>query len=87
MPLSTDSGRFVLGKFKDEEETELHLTAFKIPQGQTLLVPANTIHSNDYLLGTWTTMLAHADIDQVKLKRRRHSGTALQPFAFDFPSE
>ena len=86
MPLSADSGRFVLGEFNDQE-TELHLTAFKILEGQALLVPANVIHSNDYLIGKWRTMLADVDIDQVKLKRQRYSDTALQPFAFDFPGE
>ncbi|CAF0893567.1 unnamed protein product [Didymodactylos carnosus] len=85
MPDSTDNGWFVLGKFNDQEETELHLTAFKIPQKQTLLIPPYVIHSNDYLQGKWRTMLADADIDRVKLKRQRHSGMALQPFVFDFP--
>jgi hypothetical protein len=87
MPHSADNGWFVLGKFNDQAETELHLTAFLIPARQTLLIPPNTIHSNDYLQGKWMTMLAAADIDRVLLKRQRHSGKALQPFAFDFPSK
>ena len=87
MPSSTRNGWFVLAKFNDQEETELHLTAFKIPEKQTLLIPPNVIHSNDYLQGEWRTMLADADIDRVKLKRQRHSGMALQPFAFDFPGK
>jgi hypothetical protein len=86
-PYSTDSGWFVLGKFNDKEETELHLTAFKVPESQTLLVPPYVIHSNDYLMGEWRTLLADGDIDRVKLKRQRHDGMALQPFAFDFPGE
>ena len=47
------------------------ITGFKIPTGHTLHVPAYTIHSNDYLKGTWRTMLSHEPhIDHVQLVRR-----------------
>ena len=77
-----DNGRFILGKIINGDE--LHLTAFQIPSRHTLYIPPNTIHSNDYLCGTWRTMLAVADIDRVVLKRRR-ADKNLEIFAFDFP--
>ena len=48
----------------------MYITGFKIPTRHTLYVPPDTIHSNDYLRGTWRTMLSdEADIDHVKLVR------------------
>ena len=62
-------GIFVMGKFLDEAETELELTGFVIPPGDTLWVPEGTIHTNNYLKGTWTTMLNREKehIDEVKM--------------------
>ena len=53
-----DQGIFVMGKFLNKEETEIELTGFKIPRGDTLFVPKHTIHTNNYLKGEWTTMLS-----------------------------
>jgi Ca2+-binding EF-hand superfamily protein len=67
-PLDEDSGFIILGKL---DKGEIHLTAFKIPRRQTLYVPGNCIHSNDYLKGTWRTMLSdETNIDHVYLKRK-----------------
>ncbi|CAF1536768.1 unnamed protein product, partial [Didymodactylos carnosus] len=80
----TRSGRFILGKFSEEDESELHLTAFIIPTQHTLYIPPYTIHSNDYLQGRWRTMLSDADIDRVLLTCERDVGN-LEPFSFHFP--
>ena len=62
------SGVFILGKFLDEAETNLELTGFIIPPGETLWVPAGVIHTNNYLKGEWNTMLnVGQPIDEVKL--------------------
>ncbi len=52
-PLDVQNGYFVIGKFTAETETTLHLTAFRIPVHHTLYLPGGTVHSNDYLRGTW----------------------------------
>ena len=71
-PLDPDNGVFVLGKFVDDE---LHLTAFQVPVRHTVYVPAGTIHSNDYLIGTWRTMLSdEAVIDHVFTVREKRDG-------------
>ena len=83
-PFQEDNGFFILAKFSEENENELHLTAFRIPLKHTLYVPPLTIHSNDYLKGTWRTMLSDAaQIDHVLLERERHDGEADQ-ISFDF---
>lgn len=83
-PLDDDSGFFVLGKLREDE---LHLTAFRVPKRHTLYVPANSIHSNDYLKGTWRTMLSdETNIDHVFLKRKTEENgeNRLQSFTFSF---
>lgn len=85
-PVGAESGLFILGKLTEDE---LHLTAFKIPRRQTLYVPGYCIHSNDYLKGTWRTMLSdEANIDHVYLKRRitegDEKGSSLESFTFQF---
>ncbi|CAF2907224.1 unnamed protein product [Rotaria sp. Silwood2] len=83
-PFEENSGFFILGKFADQNESELHLTAFKIPLKHTLYVPPLTIHSNDYLKGKWRTMLSDAAaIDHVCLERERYDGETDQ-ISFDF---
>merc|ERR1712061_121752 len=70
MPMDSDDGTLVLGKFVDEEETILHLTGFQVPARHCMLIPANVIHINDYLKGTWRTMLSDAaPIDYVYLEK------------------
>ena len=70
LPKDDDNGIFLLGKFMDEEETILHLTGFRIPQRHALFIPGGTLHINDYLKGTWRTMLSDASsIDYVYLEK------------------
>ena len=84
----TRSGRFILAKFaENKEETELHITAFIIPRKHTLYIPPYAIHSNDYLQGTWRTMLSGDDIDRVVMKRNRYEINFPETFTFAFPSE
>lgn len=81
-PLDDDSGFFVLGKMSEDE---LHLTGFRVPKRHTLYVPADCIHSNDYLKGTWRTMLSdETNIDHVFLKRKtkENGENKLQSFTF-----
>lgn len=81
-PLEEDSGNFILGKIVGDNE--LHLTAFHVPIRHTLYIPANVIHSNDYLKGTWRTMLSdEAEIDHVHLVRPNSQGE-LEHFKFEF---
>lgn len=81
-PLAEDSGIFILGKFV--ENGDLHITGFRIPVRHTLYVPGGTIHSNDYLKGTWRTMLSdETNIDHVHLTQRLSEGHE-EKFRFEF---
>lgn len=63
------SGTFIIGKWNKDGDVLL-LTAFRVPQMHTLYIPGGVVHSNDYLLGTWRTMLSWTSekpIDHVKL--------------------
>ena len=69
-PLSENNGFFIFGKQVNIDESsntfDLHLTAFKIPKKCFVFVPPFVIHSNDYFLGKWTTLLSwHQDINHV----------------------
>ena len=70
-PLVDNSGYFVIGKMvKNGSTNELHLTAFIIPTNHTIYLPGGTIHSNDYMRGTWRTMLSDETvIETVKLRK------------------
>ena len=83
-PMDDDSGFFVMGKMEGDE---LHLTGFKIPTRHTLYVPPFTIHCNDYLRGTWRTMLSdEAEIDHVQLVKQQRQGKVeiYEKFQFSF---
>ncbi|XP_013390073.1 uncharacterized protein LOC106158567 [Lingula anatina] len=81
-PLHEDAGVFVIGKFAGEDE--IHLTAFEVPVRHTVYAPAGTIHSNDYLKGTWRTMLSdEAEIDHVYLMKKKENGE-MENFKFRF---
>jgi hypothetical protein len=71
-PLEDDSGYFIIGKIvQGSKYEELHLTAFIVPTRHTLYVPGNTFHSNDYLKGTWRTMLSdEAEIDHYHVVKK-----------------
>ncbi|XP_052776936.1 uncharacterized protein LOC128214485 [Mya arenaria] len=84
-PLAANSGTFILGKFTDDDE--IHITGFKIPVRHTLYIPGGTIHCNDYLSGTWRTMLSdETDIDHVHLTRAlsNENGGKYEHFQFQF---
>ena len=69
-PIDRDNGVLVLAKFMDKEETILHITGFHIPQRHCIFIPGDTIHTNDYLKGTWRTMLSDAaPVDHVFLEK------------------
>ncbi|KAK3086294.1 hypothetical protein FSP39_016414 [Pinctada imbricata] len=81
-PLDDESGFFVMAKITNDNE--FHATAFKVPTRHTLYLPAGSIHSNDYLKGTWRTMLSdEAQIEHVHLTRRAKSDK-LEKITFEF---
>ena len=59
MPHDLHSGHLVIGKI-DPRDQALELTAFAVRPGDSVYIPAGTIHTNDYLLGTWQTLLSSA---------------------------
>lgn len=59
MPLDERSGHLVIGRI-DPTDQALELTAFMVQPLQRVYIPAQTIHTNDYLLGTWETLLSSA---------------------------
>lgn len=85
-PLEDDAGVFVIGKLLTVDGgNELHLTAFKVPTLHTIYVAPDVIHSNDYLKGTWRTMLSdEANIDHVQLVHRRTKGRVEEYEHFQF---
>lgn len=58
------SGLFVLGKWNDTGDA-LFVTAFRVPQWHALFVPGGVIHTNDYLCGTWRTMLSWTSAEPI----------------------
>ena len=83
-PLEDDSGHFIMGRMDGED---IHLTAFKVPTRHTLYLPGGVIHSNDYLKGTWRTMLSdETEIDHVHLVKRKteNRDSDLIHFSFTF---
>lgn len=58
-PRDHHSGHLVIGKI-DPGDHALELTAFAVRPGDSVYIPAGTIHTNDYLLGTWKTLLSSA---------------------------
>ena len=58
-PCNLHSGHLVIGKV-DPDDRVLELTAFAVKPGDSVYIPAGTIHTNDYLLGTWKTLLSSA---------------------------
>lgn len=56
-PLDKRSGYLLIGRM-DPFDQSLELTAFFVRQYQSVYIPAKTIHTNDYLLGTWETLLS-----------------------------
>ena len=81
-PLENDSGFFVIGKYEGDC---LHLTGFKVPMRHTIYVPGGVIHCNDYLKGTWRTMLSdEAEVQHVQLVKVKRDGDIEQVQHFNF---
>ena len=80
-PLQDDSGYFVIGKMFDQT---LHLTAFKVPTRHTLYLPGGLIHSNDYMKGTWRTMLSDAAIDHCHIMKQTEENRNDELVGFEF---
>ena len=79
-PKDEHSGVFVIAKFIDDDETTIHITGFIIPASHCLLIPGGILHTNDYLKGTWRTMLSdEAPIDSAYLQ----NGKSPIHFKFD----
>lgn len=67
-PLDENSGYLILGNLEVESGL-LELTAFNVPQCHSVYIPGNTIHTNDYFLGRWQTLLsASCNFPSAKLR-------------------
>ena len=80
------SGHFVLAKFLNERKTKIAITGFKVlillffkhkycppykvPTWHSLFTPSHVLHTNNYLRGTWRTMLSDQWVNEGKLERR-----------------
>ena len=68
-PINPRSGHLVIGRI-DSADQALELTAFVVKPGDSVYIPAGTIHTNDYLLGTWQTLLSSAcEFPNARLRR------------------
>lgn len=71
-PLGRRSGYLVLGKM-DRVSQALELTAFAVRPEDSVYIPAKTIHTNDYLLGIWETLLSSScEFPSAQIKRPGH---------------
>lgn len=70
-PRDRRSGHLVIGKV-DLDGRVLELTAFAVQPGDSVYIPGGTIHTNDYLLGRWETLLSSAC--EFPMARVRRSG-------------
>ena len=68
MPLEDQSGHLLIGRI-DPIDQALELTAFVVRPMQRVYIPAKTIHTNDFLLGTWETLLSsYCDFPSAQLR-------------------
>jgi hypothetical protein len=68
MPLDEHSGHLVIGRI-DPADQALELTAFVVRPFHRVYIPAKTIHTNDFLLGTWETLLSsYCDFPSAQLR-------------------
>jgi len=63
------SGHFLLAKWLDDAKTSIEITAFQVPTRHTIYTPGGVMHTNNYLKGTWRTMLADGPIDEGKVEQ------------------
>lgn len=67
-PLDENLGYLILGKLEVESGL-LEITAFNVPQCHSVYIPENTIHTNDYFLERWGTLLsASCNFPNAKLR-------------------
>lgn len=72
-PLNEHSGYLMIGKSNSSDHS-LELTAFAVKPRDNVYIPAKTIHTNDYLLGTWQTLLSSdCEFPSAQIKRRSNS--------------
>jgi len=64
-----NSGHFVLASFTDDDKTNMEITAFQVPTRHTIYTPGGVVHTNNYLKGTWRTMLADGPINEGKIEK------------------
>jgi len=64
-----ETGHFILAKFLEEDPDSLEITAFMVPNQSTIYTPGGVMHTNNYLQGTWRTMLADGPINEAKMYR------------------
>ena len=66
------SGLFLIGKWSKRQGAEdgyLCMTAFRVPQFHAIYIPEGTIHSDDFLQGSWKTILPKTakEINRVRI--------------------
>jgi len=76
-----ESGHYILAKWTDDERTALQITAFKVPARHTVYTPPMVIHTNNYLRGTWRTMLSDEPVYEAKMLKGK------TPFHFNIEEE
>jgi len=63
------SGHFILAKWLNDDKTTIEITAFQVPTRHTIYTPGGVMHTNNYLKGTWRTMLADGPINEGKIEK------------------
>jgi len=76
-----ESGHYILAKWTDDKRTAMQITAFKVPARHTVYTPPLVIHTNNYLRGTWRTMLSDEPVYEAKMLRGN------TPFHFSIEQE
>jgi len=76
-PMKT-SGYYMLAKWLNVEKTTIAITGFQVPTRHTVMTPKDVLHTNNYLKGTWRTMLADGFINEGKMFKAGH------PISFTF---
>jgi len=76
-----ESGHYIVAKWTDDARTAMQITAFKVPARHTVYTPPLVIHTNNYLRGTWRTMLSDEPVFEAKMLRGSN------PFHFTIEEE
>jgi len=64
-----ETGHFILAKWSEMDKNLLEITAFMVPNQSTIYTPGGVMHTNNYLQGTWRTMLADGPINEAKMHK------------------